>query len=154
MNPKFENLRAKILITPNFKDEKNVMMFMMTYHPFIIIIVKKISFLSLFDSFIDQLHQCFHNNHSVFVFFNPFTWITYLFRSAWLLYIVSSKENQENKPCKLTWIVGWYTNWKINESPFSSVCILFLTLLLKNLLYTRHHHSKSIYQRWWDFGFS
>ena len=86
-----------------------------------------------------------------FLLFNCFT---YLFRSAWLLYIVSSKENQENKPCKLTWIVGWYTNWKINESPFSSVCILFLTLLLKNLLYTRHHHSKSIYQRWWDFGFS
>ena len=48
---KFENLGAKILITPNFKDEKNVMMFKMTYDITLSIIILIIFFSSLFDSF-------------------------------------------------------------------------------------------------------
>ena len=51
VDPKFENLRAKILITPNFKDEKNVMMFKMTYDITLSIIILIIFFSSLFDSF-------------------------------------------------------------------------------------------------------
>ena len=48
---KFENLGAKILITPNFKDEKNVMMFKMTYDITLSIIILIIFFSSFFDSF-------------------------------------------------------------------------------------------------------
>ena len=51
VDPKFENLRAKILITPSFKDEKNVMMFKMTYDITLSIIILIIFFSSLFDSF-------------------------------------------------------------------------------------------------------
>ena len=126
------------------------------------IIIFTIFFSSLFETLssglreTNQLHLFFQNNHSVFVFLSASH--TSACRSAWLLNVVPDKENQENKPSKLTWIMN---SWSIHqlenqwnyESLFSSVCIFYLTLL-KNRHYTRHPHSKSIYKRWWDFDFS